>query len=96
MELHIEARIDGGVGSYDSGQLVRHEQKATVVEVDATTKIPDVTPDDVEAVRDRLHGALKDAGKRLDADLDVVLERAEERAKAARDERRARESEHAV
>lgn len=98
MKLSISASITGSTNeSYQSGTLVSHSVDFELPDAPSTQKLETLTPEEIEGVRERLTAALKEAQKKLDADLDVKVEQAERREKdrKAQERKEAQEAQEA-
>ena len=90
MDINTQVTINGKASrsAYETGSAVRHELRTELPEL-AGLCLDELEPKHIDQLRERLAAALKDAGKRLSADLDLLEEQALTRAanhrKAVRD-----------
>lgn len=82
MKLTTDVKVEGKDGLYETA-AISHKAEVTLTEIGPLT-IDDLTPEHVEQLRERVAASLKETGKKLGAELDVLEEQALARAAVAR------------
>lgn len=91
-DVSVSGKPKPSSSTYDEGRLIAHKAEAEITELSGVSA-EELSPQHIDALRERVAAALKDAGKRLAAELDTLEEQAQERLAQARREARAAESE---